>query len=719
MAQVQPTFSDQWYRVAETCPRLSIHLSILRQVYRGEVWYIVKNPATDQYYRFNPSAYMFLGLLDGEHTVDSAWEACNSQLGDDAPTQRECIELLSKLQLFGLLRGELPLEVDMLKERAHDIRKRHFEQLTGKFVFMTLPLINPERFLQRYENVGKWVFSRWGFVCWLLLFMTGLIRLIPRLGEFGSAFNMILEPRNLIWMTVIFVVLKTIHEFSHAFACKAYGGRVTEMGIMLMLLLPIPYCNATDSWGFTAKAKRVGVAAAGMYGEFAIASVAAIIWSVTEPGVLHTIAFNTIFIASITTLLFNLNPLLRYDGYYMLSDLIEVPNLANRSQEMLKHLINKKVFGVKDLRDPHVKDLNEQTTLVTYSLCSMPYRLLIVTGIIIAVTYRYPAVGVVLAVLGIVMWLLFPIGKGVTYVLTSHTLHQVRPRAILISGGASLAVILLFGVIPWPAHGYATGVVEPVEQATLRTVESGFVEEILVEPGDRVIADQVIVRLRNDERSNALNEALALYNSQRIRLDAAASSSPLDRNVVERQLESARRAFETEQERAARLVIASPTPGMLIAPDLLDLQGAFLQAGAEIARVATLDDLVVKVTVDDQQFGWLFQRDHTPTAAIRIRGRAGTEIDATIERVIEAGHHDLIAPQLSSRAGGEVTMDPTAGENPRTLHPQFVIILRPDADDLSLAAGARVRVQFTSGSEPLMYGWIRRIYQSFLQKFPW
>ncbi|HEB60200.1 MAG TPA: hypothetical protein ENJ06_00080, partial [Phycisphaeraceae bacterium] len=243
MSLVEPTFSDQWYRVAETKPRLSPHLTVLRQVYRGDVWYIVKNPATDQFYRFNPSAYMFLGMLDGETTVDEAWEACNAQLGDDAPTQRECIELLGKLQLFGLLKGEMPLEVDMLQERSHDIRKRHFEQFTGKFVFMTLPLINPEPFLRRFENVGRFVFSRYGFMLWLALIITALVRLIPRFDEFGSSFNGILDPKNLIWMTVIFIVLKTIHEFSHAFSCKILGGRVTEMGIMLMLLLPIPYCT--------------------------------------------------------------------------------------------------------------------------------------------------------------------------------------------------------------------------------------------------------------------------------------------------------------------------------------------------------------------------------------------------------------------------------------------------------------------------------------------
>lgn len=720
MPQVQPTFSDQWYRVAESTPRLSPHLNVLRQVYRGDVWYIVKNPATDQFYRFNPPAYMFLGMLDGQQTVDEAWNACNAQLGDDAPTQRECLELLSKLQLFGLLQGELPLEVDMLKERSQDIRKRHFDQLTGKFVFMTLPLLNPEPFLRRYENVGRFVFSRWGLMLWLALVITAIVRVVPRAGEFGSNLNGILDPGNLIWMSVIFIVLKAIHEFSHAFSCKTYGGRVTEMGIMLMLFLPIPYCNATDSWGFAKKSQRIAVASAGMYGEFAVAAVAAIIWSATEPGVLHTIAFNTIFIASLTTLIFNINPLLRYDGYYILSDLIEVPNLANRSYEMLKHLINKRIFGVKDLRDPHVRDRNEQVTLVTYALCSMPYRIIVISSIIIAVTYRYPVVGVVLAILGIIMWALVPLGKGVTYVLTSHKLHQVRPRAVLITGGTALLVVLLIGVIPWPAHGYASGIIEPRDETVIRALEDGFVEEIFVAPGGHVEPEQVVVRLRNDERQNALSQAESQYNVLRIQLDQAASQSEADRKLVAQRFAAATKARETERQRNARLDIASPTGGELTAPDLLDRLGSFVRQGEELGMVSTLDELVVKVTVDEYKYGWLFDPDSEPRATVRIRGMAGREIDTVIERIVPAGKHELIARQLATESGGDVTLDPTAEQGqPKTLHAQFVITLRLEETDIPLMPGSRVRVQFTSGREPLLFGWSRRIYQTFLQKFPW
>jgi putative peptide zinc metalloprotease protein len=663
---------------------------------------------------------MFLGMLDGQTTVDEAWDACNAQLGDDAPTQRECIELLGKLQLFGLLRGRLPLEVDMLKERSHDIRKRHFEQLTGKFVFMTLPLLNPEPFLRRFAGVGRFIFSRWGFMLWLVLMIAALLRLAPRIGEFGSNLNGILDPGNLIWLTVIFIVLKAVHEFSHAFACKAYGGRVTEMGIMLMLFLPIPYCNATDSWGFAEKWKRIAVASAGMYGEFAVAAIAAIVWSATEPGVVHTIAFNTIFIASVTTLLFNLNPLLRYDGYYILSDSLEIPNLANRSNEMLKHLICTKIFGVKELREPHYKDRTEQVLLVTYALCSMPYRLLIITGIIVAVTYEYPVVGIMLAVLGLVMWIAFPIGKGITFLLTSPILHQVRPRAVLISGAFAAAVIIFFGVIPWPAHSYADGVVEPRNRVVLRAAEAGFVEEILAQPGETVTENQPVVVLRSDQRLADLAQARASFNIEQVRLDQAKSKSEVEHKIAEQQVEAARRALAAAAEHVQRLTIESPVTGQLVAPDLLDLQGAFVEPGKPLGRVSTLDDIVIRATVDQHKHDWLFLgRGGTPSAEIRVRGQAGKEIPATIERFNPAGKRELIAPQLSTMAGGEVTMDPTSQNQQRTLRPQYIITLKAENGEAVLVPGARVRVQFTNGSEPLLFGWSRRIYQAFLQKFPW
>lgn len=196
MADISRTFSELWYRVAEFKPRLSAHLVVRRHTYRGQTWFILGDPTSSKFYRFNAAAYRFLGLLDGQRTVQEAWDVCNAQLGDEAPTQRDCIDLLAQLQLFGLLRNDLPVDIQRLRERIEQIREQRFREFTGNYLFWTVPLFNPERFLAKFAEPARLVFSRWGLLALLVLFVLAVRAVLPRWEELAGSLNSVIADRK-------------------------------------------------------------------------------------------------------------------------------------------------------------------------------------------------------------------------------------------------------------------------------------------------------------------------------------------------------------------------------------------------------------------------------------------------------------------------------------------------------------------------------------------
>src|ERR1051325_3078025 len=321
---VSSSFSDLWYRLGPTRPRLSPHATVVRQKFGGETAYVVEDPASGNYYRLSESAYFFIGLLDGRRTVDHAWEACNTQLGDDAPTQRECVELLSRLQLYGCLSGDLPLSPDMVELRRKEAESRRVQRRTGRGVSMTIPLVNPEPWLERSRHLLRGIFSVGGGAACLLVVGFALYRVLTRRDVLADGLNGMLDPSNLVWVGIVFVLLRAWHELGHACACKAMGARCTEIGLMLIaLVLPFPYCDTSAAWRLPEVWKRVIVSAGGMIFETFVAALAAIAWSYMgkdDSGLVRSILYNTMLVSGVTTLVFNLNPLLRYDGYYMLAN---------------------------------------------------------------------------------------------------------------------------------------------------------------------------------------------------------------------------------------------------------------------------------------------------------------------------------------------------------------------------------------------------------------
>jgi putative peptide zinc metalloprotease protein len=293
-----------------------------------------------RHHRFSPVANHLLALMDGDRTVEEIWDAINTYLGDDAPTQGEMIQLLARLHVAEVMVCDTLPDTEELFERFTQHARSIMRQRMSSPLYVRVPLIDPDAFLERWLHVVRPLFTRVGLALWLG--MVGLATLAaarhwPELLDAGA--ERFIDPRQLLLLVITYPVVKAIHEFGHAFATKVWGGPVHEMGVTFLVFMPIPYVDASSASAFGDKRKRMLVGAAGVMVELGLAALALLLWLSVEPGAVRMIAYNVVMIGGLSTLLFNGNPLLRFDGYYVLADALELPNLARRSTDYLGYLL--------------------------------------------------------------------------------------------------------------------------------------------------------------------------------------------------------------------------------------------------------------------------------------------------------------------------------------------------------------------------------------------
>lgn len=721
------SFSDLWYRVGPMRPQISAHCRVIRQRFGPRTTFIVEDPSGGQFYRLTESAHFFLGLLDGRRSVQDAWESCVSQLGDESPTQRECVELLSRLQAFGLLSGQGPIAPELVEQRRRRARSTRLKARTGYGMSLTLPLLNPDPWLTRAEHILRLVFSRAGFAAWLLLLASGAYHIVAGRHKLSDQLNHVLDPANLFWVSVIFLGLRALHELGHAAACKAMGARTTEIGIILMMLiLPFPYCDASNAWRLPEIWKRVVVSAGGVMFELPVAALAAIIWARSDDPTVVSLCFNVMFISGFTTLLFNLNPLLRYDGYYILSDLTGITNLWQRSRDLWKFLMERGLFGVRGVRPPPIADRREFWILLLYGIFSMPYRVFVTFTIVFFVwsNPHYMTLGAVLAAISVVMFLIWPLVQAAWYLATAPVLMAHRTRAIGSVAAILGAALLVLAVIPMPAAEYAPGIVHAAREQSLRTPEEGFINRVHAEVGDQVAAGDVIFTIRNVELETARDSAAAARDQALAESDSASADSPASRDVARKRLSHAQAELDRLESRIASLRMVAQVSGVLV-PDggtAIDLQnsvGRFAPRGALLARIVETERPIVRAVISDRDQAYLFRRGTLGdpsalgvSASVRFSGRESDEFPATLVRVAAASTRRVSDPALAADVRGDVLLDPSDPDSKTSLLPQFIVEVRP-TDATPAPLGLRARVRLGVANEPLVSQWLRRIAQLF------
>lgn len=707
--------SDAWYRIEQLVPRLSREAQVHRQRYRGNAWYVLRDPAGGRLHRFAPAAWLLVSLMDGQRTVDALWREAVARLGDDAPTQDEVLGLLSQLHQADLLLADVSPDVDDLLSRGRKQRRAVWLQNLSNPMSLRLPLWDPDAFLTRSLPAVRWLLTPAGLVLWLALLLPALVAAGMHWHALaGNLSDRALAPDNLLLLLVVFPLVKAAHEMAHGWAVKAGGGEVHEMGLMLLVLAPVPYVDASASTGFRSRWGRALVGAAGMMAELALAALAMGLWLLVEPGLVRSLAFNVMLVAGVSTLLFNANPLLRYDGYFILCDLIEMPNLAQRATRWWGWLVQRYAFGSRDAEQPE-EGPAEQRLLLVYGALSWIYRMLVVFGIALFIAGQYFFVGVLLALWGLGNGVVWPLVKQLRFVATAPVLARQRRRAVGVTAGVLALVLAAVLWLPMPLSTLAEGVVWVPEQAEIRARSPGTVLRLLAAPGAQVQAGQPVAELVDpslwteyDVQRARVDRLEVQVASERVddRAQAAATATGLARE---------RSALARLEERIDQLVLVAGTAGQLRVPRAADAEGRWLKQGNQLGYVldGALRSARLVVTQDD--IGLV--RHRLRRIEVRLADSPTQMHVAQIVREVPGGSDRLPSKALTPAGGGLLATDPSDQEGLRALNRVFVFELALPPEVGAPELGTRLHVRLVHSPEPLAQQAWRRMRQLFLSRF--
>ena len=708
------TFSESWYRVANQKICLRPVVRTRRQNFRGERWIVLENPFSNQYFRLRPAAYDFVSRLRPDRTVEQVWQQCLERFPDAAPSQEAVIQLLSQLYFANLLQYDLAADSAQLFERYKKRKQREIGFRFLNIMFMRFPLLDPDRFLVRtLPAVGKLI-SPFGALLWILVVGFGMKIAVENFGDLRVQGQGILATNNLFLLYLGMVFVKAFHEFGHAYFCRRFGGEVHVMGVMLMIFTPMPYVDATSSWSFRERWKRVLVGAAGMIVEIFIAAIAAFIWSKTGPGVVHSLAYNIMFVASVSTVIFNVNPLMRFDGYYILSDLLEIPNLNQRAAMQMRHWSERWLFGLKNSESP-AGTRREAGWLGVFGVTSWLYRVIVFSGVLLVVADRFLIIGIVMAVVCLISWAVVPVVRFVKYLSASPRLDRVRHRAIGVTAGIAVLLVVLLAVVPFPYSFRAPGVVVASQRTEIVNEIGGRVEALVARPGSFVKQGQPLLKMANPELDLQIADTRAHLDEVNARLHQAMDKDSASIEPLTRLRDSVAGELTKLTHDSENLTVRARHDGEWVAPGIEEFPGRWLPRGTDLGLLANPAAFEFDATVTENDAKSLFGKT-IHGASVRLWGESAVKLPVSDWRVVPGGQNTLPSPALGWAAGGEIPVSATDQRGNQSAEPFFEVIGKLDSlNGVAMLDGRSGRISFKLEAEPLLPRWMRSLWQ-LLQK---
>lgn len=766
----QSTFHEQWYLVENLTPRLRPELIVRRQTYWGTPWYIISDPDNNVHFRLARAAYAFVALLDGKRTVREAWEKSRDQAeeylaehygpplpagasrsggtavlpieegtellwepeqdegaDDGMLTQGEVIALLGRMHSSNLLLLDMPADTENMLRRRQKRHLRKVGNVLSSFLFLRIPLFTPDAFFSRFQQIGSLIFRPAGMALWVLMLLLALRALMLNWDLFVQEARQTLNPDNILWLYAVIVLSKIVHECGHAFACKYYcakdglPGDVSTLGIMLLFFAPLPYIDVSSSVQIRSRFSRAMVGLAGVYTELFLAFVSLLVWASTTEGTApHLLCRNVVIITSVSTLIFNINPLLRFDGYFVFSDLLNLPNLYQRSQAYVIYLFKRFILGVRKASTV-VSKRSEKIIYPVYAVAAFLYRIVITVSIFFLLEEKLATLGIVLTICLALLWFVIPACKGAVYLVSGPEL--AGRRALSNFRFALLAASIAFLLLGLPADSsiIVEGAAESrAQQLIFAEVEGTLTDfadtDTTVRQGESVLATidnpglkADLVRLTLDVR---VARAKFELEKDKGNTDAA--------GMAALQVQSAMQQLEIVSAQVARSAIRSPGDGLWVAPELTRRRGKWISQGDMLGVVFAPENIRLRTVVDQFDAARLFAEPLTRiefalSGRPDLRSADNAAFTATAEGApTPAGRRELFHPSLGQHAGGQSPVTQTAQGNIITLSHFFELRLLPDPQAAHLLhPGQRVQVKLVFGEQPLGLQWLRRLRQFF------
>ncbi len=675
-------------RLAGSHVGLRRDLTVTRHLFRGEPVYVVRDPMTLQSHSFGVTDYEILIRLDPNRSLGEIFRELVEAGHLDEEQEEEFYRFVAELHQMAFL--HLPVSNAGALYRRYEARKRarRLARLKGIF-FVQIPLLDPDAFLERTARFARPLFTRAAFALYLgILSLAGLL-LARNFDDFVHPGHGILDPRNLpaVWLTL--VLLKVVHEFGHAYACKLRGGRVPEMGVFLILGTPFAYVDATAAWGFVRPLDRIVVSLAGVYVETMIAALAVLVWATTPSAHVAALAHNVVLLGGLVTVVLNINPLMRFDGYYLLSDLVEIPNLRARADQELRAMAKQWLLGI----EPGVELGSRRTRLIlrVYGVCAALYRIGILLTISILVATKAFLLGLLLAGAFLLSQVYGMLRGMVRYLWHHEETEAVRVRAVTLSFLLLIVIPALAVSVPLPGRVVVDAELGRAGEQVVRAEQPGFVEMLTAVPGSRVEAGELLVETRNPRIEERLLEAEARYRAALLRARAELPERVGRALGRARMVEVEARDLARRREEAEALAVRAPASGVVVAGLTERDAGRFVERGEPLAILAA-GPWIVRALLSEEDLaaaGPIVGE----TVEARLAGSPGVPLRARVVRVAPRGSRTIRLENLTQLAGGGIPVDPEAKTADRPYFEIEAELEGPPPGPAVVGRSARIRLR--------------------------
>ncbi len=668
---------------------------------RGQTVYRIEIPSLHKFFRVGYEEYVFISLLDGKTTLAQACGLAARQLGSDAPTSKQADSIQRWLLQNGL--AYLPQDAPPVRDtRLQATGHRTWANLNPFWMKFSLPA--SQRVLAPLAKRLKFLFNPLLVSVGLAVIAAAIFILCVNWKSFSESAKEIISLNNWAWLLGTWVALKVVHELAHAIACYRHGGVVRESGVVLVLFAPLAYVDVTSCWRMNSRWARIAVAAAGMYVELVIAALAIIAWTFVDSASTKFFLYNLVLSAGLSTVLFNANALMRFDGYFILADLIDVPNLYAEGSQSVRRIARRLVLGLPSGKTHLVGWRRHLAT--AYGFASCIWRVTICVTLAITAATMFAGAGIAIAALGVVMWL----GKPTRQVWTtmSDLYRQDRARfvrALVVSSGLLGGGWLLFWKIPLPTAVHAPTVAMYRPETIVRSQATGFIRAVHVHNQQEVKQGDLLIELENRELVKQYQQLKLTIEQNEIRLrKAAGDQDPSLQWVLKQNRVALDEQLDQLQPQVDGLSVLAPRDGFVVQRDLAMKVNSYVHEGDALLVVASHGDKELIALVDQDSIDQVRSSIGTK---VPIRTASYEVAQGTLGRIEPRGTLRLPNPSLAAAEGGplEVRRVDEAGLGDQayqllTPHFQARLEVSPDVAQ-EIPAGMRMTTMLGYQNDPM------------------
>ena len=706
--------------------RLRPDLVVQPQFYEGMTHYVIKDPLALKYFRFKIEEYFLLQQFDGKQTLQDVKKAFERKYRPQTISIEDLTRFVAQLHEAGIIQIDSAEQAKVLIRRRKKNRWRKVWSFLANILFIKIPVIDPERLLTRMYPYFRWIFtpafitvSVTSMLMAILLVASNWKTFYDKLPDFQSFFN---------WWTIMsfwasLAVVKIIHEFGHGLTAKHFGGEVHEMGILFLVLTPALYCDVTDSWLLPNKWKRIWISAAGIYVECFLASIATFVWWYSTPGLMNSLAMATMFICSVNTILFNANPLLRYDGYYVMADWLEIPNLRIKSTQFFAYLIQEKVLGL-EIPVQSYMPRSRRSLFVTYAIASYIYRWFVTFAILwflsqVLKPYKLESVSYLLAAGALIPLAGMPVYQIIKFLRTPGRLRKVKKVRATAFAVAAIALVTGILLIPTPLRVQGTFVLRLAKPEVVYAEVEGRLVELNVKNGQWITKDTVLAKLSNPEKQKELIQRQSDHDISFTKYLFYKQSPEREHRAQAMQAKEYADKLEPMIEKIAgqigKLTLVSNREGQVIGAPHRASVGQWLKPGKTsdpeaktekpfFCEIGDPHHLEAHLILDQADIHLI---KTTNDAWLKVHGKAEKTYKSKVSEIAKRTS-DEVPTELSNLAEGEVASkpDPKTG-NAKPLTAVYEIIIPIENPDLELEPGLRGFAKIDGGTYTLAW-WLLR-----------